>query len=242
MRRKRQNKILNLFFDFYALNDLYLRVGGFRDIGYKTYDVFVSEKIFERIKEKYEEKVDLLFNLTKECLARTTRGELINNFYGYTYLPDDEKINDKDNPDRSYWRMTREILMRREGYNLDIFRNEGIVKNAKKAYKLFSEYTWEESYGGTAWAQAALALDESVNVKTYSDKVYWIDKVMDLQHNNGHILNKTEFRCVSDYMDGSYGTYLDYRANCPSIINFIDYCSYSVAKLVIPRKKLLITT
>jgi len=36
------------------------------------------------------------------------------------------------------------------------------------------------------------------SIKTIVEKIYWIDEVLDLQHNTGFILNKTEFMALFD--------------------------------------------
>lgn len=226
---RQHNSFLVLFFDFYVINELYLRCGGFRDVGYPKYDVFVPEKIYETIKFQYEHTVELMFEHTVRCLANTTRGELVKHFYSEAYLQDDGC---------NY--MTRDRLLKREGYTLKIFYRDGIIKHADRAYTLFFKYNWSDSYGGKAWAKGAKALADLKNVKTLKDKVYWIDRVMDLQHNNGHILNKTDFNCLSHYVNGFNGTYLDFRARCKTIFDLLDLCSFKVKKLTIPRKRILI--
>lgn len=230
-RHKKLNKFVKLFFDFYAINELYLRCGGFREVGYIKYDVFVPERIFEKIKYSYEEIVETIFQHTVECLSRTTRGELIHNFYSRVLFQGDY--------------MTPKLLLKKEGYNMKIFYGDGIIQNANKAYHLFTEYSWEEPYGGKAWANGAEALMDLKNIETTSDKVYWVDRVMDLYHNTGHILNKTEFSCLENDVyandpDEDEISFLDFRAECKTIFDFIDYCSDYVRKLIIPRKRLLI--
>lgn len=232
--RQHLNKYLVLFFDFYTINELYLRCGGFREIGYSQYNVFVPEKIFETIKYQYEYIVELMFDHTVKCLARTVRAELIKHFYC--------EARDK----KEYDYMTRDKLLEYEGYTLKIFYRNGIIEHADKAYILYSNYIWSDNYGGMPWANAAKALSELKNVKTISDKVYWVDKVMDLHHNSGHILNKTEFRCLSlhvkeNVFDGKFfGNYLDFRAECKTIFDMLVFCSSKVRNLIIPRKQILI--
>lgn len=231
-RRKKLSKAVRLFFDFYAINELYLRCGGFRDIGYHTYSVFVPESIFNKIKFSYEYTVETLFNRVVECLARTTRGELVSNFYSYA------KHNDVTD---GY--LSVDYLRKKEGYTLKIFYGNGIIEHAEKASHLFRDYEWQPLYGGEAWAKASDALADLKNVKTLADKVYWIDRVMDLQHNNGHILNKTEFKSLENdsYTDNrDHISFLDYRAKAHSILHLVEFCSSNVRKLIIPRKRILI--
>lgn len=231
MGRRKISKSVRLFFDFYAINELYLRCGGFRDIGYHTYNVFVPENIFDKIKFNYEEIVETLFCKVVECLSRTTRGELINNFYGETL----------DNNGENY--MSFHSLYKKEGYTLKIFRGNGIIEHAEKASHLFRNYRWSCQYGGESWAKAADALADLKNIKNLSDKVYWIDKVMDLHHNNGHILNKTEFRGLEidpDPNNLDSTTFLDHRARAKTIFEFLDFCSSKIRRLIIPRKRIFI--
>jgi hypothetical protein len=232
-RRKKHSKFLTLFFDFYVINELYLRCGGFRDIGYPNYNVFVPEKIYETIKFQYEYIVELMFNHTVKCLANSIRKELINNFYcEASYEEGGHK-----------YPMTTEKLLEDAGHTLKIFYGNGIIKNASKAHILFSNYIWTRYYGGEAWAKATEELVNLKNVKTTKDKVYWIDRVMHLHHNTGHILNKTRFRCISRYYYNNntcYGTYLDFRATAPTIFDLSKLCSSNIYKLVIPRTRILI--
>lgn len=229
MARRKLSKAVRLFFDFYVINELYLRCGGFRDIGYNMYSVFVPENIFDKIRFSYEDIVETLFEKVVKCLASTTRGELIKHFY--VEASDDEHY------------MSAYRLRRNEGYSLKLFYGDGIIEHAAKASHLFRDYDWNDEYGGEAWAKAADALADLKNVKTLSDKVYWIDRVMDLHHNTGHILNKTEFSSLendSDTNKHAYISFLDYRAEAKSILEFIDFCSSKIRKLIIPRKRILI--
>lgn len=232
MARRKLSKAVRLFFDFYAINELYLRCGGFRDIGYQMYNVFVSENIFDKIRFNYEDIVETLFKKVVDCLASTTRGELVNNFYSQAFTNDDNERC-----------VTTDMLRKRGGYTLKLFYGNGIIEHAKKASHLFRDYNWDDEFGGEAWANASDALADLKNVKTLSDKVYWIDRVMDLHHNNGHILNKTEFSSLeNDTNVDKYDciTFLDYRAKARSILDFVEFCSFKIRKLIIPRKRILI--
>lgn len=64
---------------------------------------------------------------------------------------------------------------------------------------------WISCYGGKRWGAAAKMLLE--NPKDIGNKSLWVDRVLDLQHNTGHILNKHELSflsyrsCMCDHLE-----------------------------------------
>ena len=68
-------KIVSRFFDFYSIYELYLRIGGFREEGYPGYSVFVNERIFDKIKDKYNEIVDTFYEEVREALIESIHSE-----------------------------------------------------------------------------------------------------------------------------------------------------------------------
>ena len=111
---------------------------------------------------------------------------------------------------------------------------------------MFSKPGWDSAYGGAKWAQATQAIKDSFKLKTVHDKVQWIDKVLDLYHNNGHLLNKTHFRSLSMANSAFYASPkggmmlspLEFRAKAKCITVYLPFCSSDVKRLVIARKTL----
>lgn len=219
------------FFDFYAMYELYLRVGGYRDIGYEKYDTFVCERAYNLIKEKYEEVVDTFFRRIYDALEESVAAEIrhfprrcshciaLNEFYPQ--------------------------LREKSGFSNDHFdeAKKHPEKHPEVVWAMFYYPLWSCCYGGKKWAAAAKLLVESRNLKTRHDKVGWCDRVLDLYHNTGHLLNKTEFSCLSDSCvltkKGKWSKPLNYRAHAKSIMAYVHFMTPSVKRLVIPQARLL---
>lgn len=221
------------FFDFYTMYELYLRAGGFREEGYAAYPVFVNERIWNKIVDKYEETVDQFYSMVYEALV-TAVGREMRHFPHHCndYVTGQEQKFYKNL--RTKGKITQDEIREAQ---------DDVEKYADVAVKLFSIPQWACSYGGRKWAAAAQMLADSKKLKTRHQKVFWCDKVMDLHHNTGHLLNKTYFRCLSDACiptkNGKYCNPLNFRAKANSVVKFVPYVSSSVRRLTIPRKRLL---
>lgn len=97
---------------------------------------------------------------------------------------------------------------------------------------------WVKGYGGELWAEATrLVLDTP---KTIAKKELWVDRVFDLHHNNGHLLNKTGFKYISKRnqfrrrgQTSHYArTALNFRRYAKTISELAEFSSGSVKKLV----------
>ena len=223
--RIKVNPAISKFFDFYSMYELYLRAGGFREIGYVKYPVFVNERIYRRIEDKYNEIVQEFFQDIYDALAYSVRSEL-RHFPSHCI----EKNNE--------WNRLAEIT----GYS------KKMLENGKRypeeypeiAFRLFYDGMWAIDYGGINWAVATEFLIKAKKIKTTHEKVAWCDAVLDLEHNTGHLLNKTKFRVLSGRLPKSnYSTPLDFRADANEITKFLPYCTTAVRKLVIPRTRIL---
>jgi len=218
---------VNRFFDFYSIIELYLRTGGFRDIGYPGYSVFVTQRAEDKIRQAYERIVDSFYARIYTALVESVRSEL-HHYPGSTLDSKEKQIKEM-------------------GIN---------VSQAKKrpgmypenAHILFTLPRWVSGYGGKKWAGGTALLIEAKKVKTHAEKVYWVDRVLDLYHNCGHMINKTEYRTLSSLSilwksktanRTFYSTPLDFRAKAKSIMEYIPHNSIAVKRLVIPQKKLL---
>lgn len=225
------NSSISKFFDFYAMYELYMRVGGFREEGYPGYDVFVNEPIYRRIVDKYEQVVDDFYKEIFEALELSVAGEI-------DHFPQRCPECKAPNEPQFYDKLCRKAGITRKQIQ-DC--KDDVVTYAEVVYALFSVPKWSAQYGGKKWAKAAMLLIESKSLKTRHDKVMWCDRVLDLHHNTGHLLNKTDFAPLStDYLPGS-GRYkaLNFRAKARSVMQFVPYLSPSVRNLVIPRARLL---
>jgi hypothetical protein len=227
------------FFDFYAMYELYLRVGGFRNHGYDRYPVYVNEHIWNRIVGKYEDVVDEFYSMVKAALVDSLQSEVRHfpkrcHYYRYG---DEPAFYDN--------------IANKTGVTpamIDAVKKD-VEKYPHAVHAIFYVPKWHISYGGRKWAKAAKMLIDSKEVKTHHDKVFWCDRVLDLQHNTGHLLNKTSFECLSRLCIEIPGKTpgapkarhkpLNFRARARSITKFIPYTSPAVAKLVIPRLRLL---
>jgi hypothetical protein len=93
---------------------------------------------------------------------------------------------------------------------------------------LFSMDCWSDCYGGLKWAQGTKALMELVKVYNSDDlqeMIMWIDIILDLQHNSGFIMNKTEFRKLST-------THLNYRAKARTLTELSVYCTPAIYEFI----------
>lgn len=97
---------------------------------------------------------------------------------------------------------------------------------------------WVRGYGGELWAEATrFVLDTP---KTIANKELWVDRVFDLHHNSGHLLNKTGFKYISKRnqfrrrgQTSHYArTALNFRRYAKTISELAEFSSGSVKKLV----------
>lgn len=224
------------FFDFYSMIELYMRIGGFRDMGYSSYPVFVSHAIESRIREKYEDVVTSFYEEVRTALIQSIRSEL-RHFPNHVYggLPEIYEAFEAE-------RITKKQISSAQ---------RRPDKFPETAHAIFSIPKWYLSYGGKKWAKGTKMLMDIVNVRTLEDKIFWVDKVLDLYHNCGHMLNKTKFRVLEQknkeiltiQSNGKrrkrWSNSLNVRAKARSVIEFLPYNSVEVQRLVIPRKNLL---
>ena len=236
--KQKVDKVIRSFFDFYAINELYLYAGGFRNIGYENYSKFVSHNIEERLKYKYEEVVENFYEDILKALASSIHCEL-RHFpskccydYEFTY----ENIINKTRFSK------REIKRALKCRVIDV------QKYAEVIHAIFYIPRWYYNYGGKKWAKAAKLMIDSKSLKTLASKVYWIDQVLDLYHNTGHLLNKTKFEVLSSdklkfnnisLRGWTYMTPLNIRKLSSSAIQFIPFVSDDIKRLLIPRKNIL---
>ena len=82
----------------------------------------------------------------------------------------------------------QQVYRKKTPFSLDLVEIESI----------FHKSIWEDQYGGKHWGTATKTLIEAK--KAFADKdlgqMFYVDHIFDLQHNQGFILNKTNFRYI----------------------------------------------
>jgi len=209
-RRKKIPRIINTFFDFYCLYELW-----YKTVGGQFYKNAVPQILpwrkEEIIDKAFTDLVNSLKRLVIENLQRTVTLEAKHyNSYGpcntHTYA-----------------------IFRQHPHDL------GLIS------KMFYEKNWSSEYGGKKWGIATDALIGLIQSRSIKDDVYWIDRIFDLQHNNGFILNKTIFKALEDckgYLNNDCP--LDYRAGCVDIKEeMVPYTSFGVYKIMMANANYL---
>jgi hypothetical protein len=218
-----QKRTMILFFDFYSIYDLYLRCGGYREIGYTNYPVIINQRGFDKIEEKYNDVVNNMYSETYKALVYSIQSELRHFPYCcHSSMNHFCRINNVSKED------------------VKIVKKD-VEKNFCLAYTIFDKGIWDYNYGGKKWAKATKMLIESKNINTIHKKVWWCDRVLDLHHNTGHLLNKTDFNILSKYViktRNRLNTPLDFRATSESVFSFINFISFDIKNLLMPQSKL----
>lgn len=226
---RKLSKIEKLFFNFYVLNEVWFRTVGMESYGYYTTNILPYNK--ERIiNETFENTVKILKEKLIKAFEATIRGEL-RHF-------ENECFNCIDHTRNS--RKKVEQFVARNGKN----HSRWNLNQIKEAYMTLR---WEDSYGGKKWGVGTdylIKLKASTSIK---DDVFYIDRIFDLQHNTGFILNKTIFRVLENYIDikiknrtiSSKLLNVRFRA---SVEEMLDCCSFFVKKIFIANKNYIYPT
>lgn len=219
----RYNQTLRLFFDFYIINELWFRTIGQKQFGYAETKILPYNKE-KKIDEVFHLKVSEMKSRIIHCLEKSIRGE-IKHFencgpYRHTYTKYRIFIKKYGN-DKKKWPL--EIVY--AGFNLK---------------------GWDSAFGGKKWAKATEALIQLKESKSVKDDIYLIDKIFDLAHNNGFILNKTYFKYLEWYF--SYNLKRKYKIKCVTPLNYrfraspeamMNFASFKVKKVYIANKNYL---
>ena len=106
----------------------------------------------------------------------------------------------------------------------------------------FENAAWGSGYGGKKWAKACKMLLDLP--ETHTQKVLWIDRALDLYHNNGHLLNKSMLSVLSkpktigtDKQRNRYKTALNYRRYAQTLSELTHFSSEDVRNLFIANKR-----
>jgi hypothetical protein len=242
---KKITKCVSRFFDFYVLSLLNYFAGP---------NSLNHHNKARRIEETYEMIVDEMYGEIRRALEYSVLREF-RHFSDQAELNDDAdtlEINNyklmKETSRRCYgWFENDQLSNHLEGKPNKLELNDSLFRTI---YSGYMDYSWDDAYGGKLWGEATSFLWQ--HPKTTKDKELWVDRVLDLHHNNGHLLNKTKFNCLSNSGDSSEYEYefeftndgnkkkrkrvvrhcaLDYRREALTITDLSMYASTKVRNL-----------
>lgn len=235
--REKEDQTQCEFFDFYALNLLEFFAGE------KTLNHSVRA---ERITNLYEEVTERMYQKIYRALLYSVVREFRHFCYETYNMDDQDNLYIDRGTYQYYWRMSMRVYRKyntfggQKAFKAFLDGNSDqlpIQPNLNDILFCFNHKGWNSHYGGKNWAKAtALLLDLP---RTISQKQVWIDRVLDLQHNTGHILNKTDFHILSaqkrcrraDQGLRNKRSPLNYRRYATTISDLIRYSSVRVRKL-----------
>lgn len=169
--------LLRSFFNLYSINEIWFKTVGATSYGY-TSSVILPHKKESKINDLFQQIVEGFKHNLVRALEWSVRKEIKHWNNATFYSHKDFKIGEA-------------IRKKNKGKRLRDFPLEEIAR-------LFSLKCWEPEYGGSRWAKATKLLVRLKASKMLRDDIFLIDQILDLQHNTGHILNKTGFTCLSE--------------------------------------------
>lgn len=196
IRNKYKKKyITKLFYSFYAINEIWFKTVGKSEYGYPL-DKILPHSKEKIINQKFEEYVNLFSDILEEALEYSVRREILHFKTFGVGTRDDWGFDIKT---KEFYQTCR--------------KRYGLVKtwDLSMIYNAFNLPWADDSYGGRLWAVATAWLIRLKKCVKLIDKVFIIDRILDLQHNNGFILNKTNF-VVLNPDDYGRDCHLDIRA------------------------------
>jgi len=225
---KYPKRLASLFFDFYVMNEVWFRTIGLATYGYAVTNFLphaketAIDKTFNRVlAEVKAEVIDALeYSVRREIRHFTDRhAGVVDNCrdWGAAEATEDEELEYEANS-KKYAKYKAEFRRRGGHDEVDL----GTIENMFKDPAI----DWEDSYGGECWAEGTAFLIKLKESKTIKDDIFLLDRIFDLQHNNGFILNKTGFKVICAEWSGGatsrktwswfhddfkYTTMLDYR-------------------------------
>lgn len=184
--RKKKNEVLMLFFDFYILNEIWFKTIGMTEYNYQLNKILPYNK--ERIIDcTFKNILNELKNRIILALDKSVRGEI-----GHMRVHGPWVSCNPKNKKHFVWYRKNKYYYKLYGYYAPLWSLEAIQES-------FNRKGWTKWYGGKKWALATQYLIDLKNSKDIKNDIYIIDRIFDLQHNTGFILNKTEFKCLSKY-------------------------------------------
>ena len=186
--------LIALFFDFYSLNEIWFRTVGAAQYGYPVTKILPFNK--ERaIDETFKAKVAELKKEVLRALEHSVRGE-VRHWVENTSHDRGEKLDKYYNSIKSssnYHKACNAV-----GIKFRSTQNILMSLPLSSISKLFHADCWHSGYGGKKWAAGADALISLMGSTSFKDDIFFLDRIFDLQHNNGFILNKTTFAALED--------------------------------------------
>lgn len=230
--------MITSFFDFYLANLLF-------DFNTRKDHIYFGCKL-DRIEDVRNRINDSFYNKVRDSLHYAVLREFrhIDDYFIY----DGDNTKEYDGIYKKYRLTIRRIekVVEKHYYNqLASDKDIKDVINLKidlvDVYKMFHAHKyWETDFGGKLWAKATEFL---LNLpKNDKEKIVWVDRVLDLYHNSGPLLNKTEFKilfkpktCGEKLMKR---TALNYRRYAKAA-DLAKYSSVSLRKLFIANRRSL---
>ena len=245
----RDISLLQLFFDFYVLNEVWFRTQGAVHYGYPLTKVLPARKE-QAIDETFRQKVAVLKEQVIAALEASVRREI-------RHWSDEVRtwVGGEQDDDEGY------------GYQCDVIAGTSFYDRANKRFglkryaagstlaklplttirELYFVKCWCSSYGGPKWGQATDLLIKLKEAKTFKDEIFLLDRIFDLQHNTGFVLNKTNFAILDDRSytrrraknGRSYAVKpLNFRF-LARVDEMVEFCSYYVKGLYFANKNYL---
>lgn len=229
------NQTLKLFFDFYVINEIWFKTIGLEQFGYALTKIIPYNK---------EKKIDEVFNLRisemKErvihCLETSVRGEIKHfNTEGPLGRHFYVNLNDK-------YLIYAKNLIKKYGKNKSKWPLD-------KIYEGFYLKGWNSDFGGKRWAKGTKFLIKLKDSKNIKDDIFLIDRIFDLYHNTGFMLNKTYFKYLDYLFHEDIKKKYKIRQSNPLNFRFkakidqmVNFCSTEVYKIYMANKNYLIAT
>ena len=176
-KRLSPTKISRLFWDFYALELLYNSFKVNPAISFAR-QVVVEKELIEIVK--------ILLPKMVSALEASVRGEVRYFFRAF------RRRNTNDGCTYFKDKILESIAEKRHPLTIDLEEIQRIFVN---------QNIWGGDYGGPSWAKATRVLIQAKKDLEKFDLVQWtlrIDRIFDLHHNSGFILNKTDFSSLEN--------------------------------------------
>jgi hypothetical protein len=234
-------KVLKTFFDFYVITAV---------------DTFCGEKTLnhankaKRVTQTCKKVVDEMYEIVLESLRYAVTREF-RHYHKEVYTGKKKKLIVLSRKIKRLFGLSKNSVFRRSAEIPARFKSQKrflqFVEKLREVdfesmHGAFDEGYWSHGYGGKKWAKACKMLLELP--LTHQQKVLWIDKVLDLYHNNGHLLNKSMLSVLSkpktigtDKQRNRYKTALNYRRYAQTLSELTHFSSEDVRNLFIANKR-----
>jgi len=202
----KSDAVIKMFFDFYVLNEIWFKLVA-KDViyGYKT-DTIIPFRRESVLNEAFLEICEKLKFLMVNSLEWSVRRECRHfNIYGPLGTLISRKSLKKlmikaiSHNDQKDIKKIKEEINARKQHNSFIKKNKPWSKCSLEAIReAFMMEGWDSEFGGVKWGEGTNYLIKLKESKSIKDDIFYIDRIFDLQHNNGFILNKTCFEALEN--------------------------------------------